>query len=172
LPVAKPVTIATVTTADRPQPRAADFTATEFWTAPPVPMALTVAMAGYDRHQAGAPAPIAPTAVVTTVSVKRSVGVDVITSAVIRGEAAAPPVQLLAYAAEPRPAPTLVPAKSGAAAPTLSMTALDPQSLRLWMGASPTQQRPYAAMTTPAVRATLLDTPAAAPAGRFAPIPR
>jgi uncharacterized protein YcbK (DUF882 family) len=156
----------------RPSPRAADFAAPELWTAPAVPAALALAMAGKENHQPGSSLPIAPTAVVATVSIKpgdiRTAGV--ITSAVIRSDGAAPAsggVQsaVLAYAAEATPAANAprtrasAPVSTTAAAPIaisfapasspLLMTALDTQGLRMWMNGISTRARAYALLTMP-----------------------
>jgi hypothetical protein len=168
---------------------AADFASSDFWTAPAVPVALAVALGGYDRRSAGTAVPIAPTAVVATVSVNRTLA-DAMTSAVIRSDAVAGPTPaVLAYVdpASAFPAATRVSAPAqpagraattpaalappaAAVVPPLTMTGLDTAGLRLWMGDNSTRQQSYALFTMPDATATpvLMSAATAVPASTFA----
>ncbi len=161
-------------TPSRPAP---DFGSRWDWIAPPVPASLATAMAQLDRRSAGASLPIAPTAVVATVTVSRPLQVEAITSAVLRtGSTSSEPPQVLAYAndtmpakparpvtasvvsaplslipfvnAATKPAPQ-APATPRATPPALTMTALDTHGLRLWMTPTSTRQKTYALFTMP-----------------------
>jgi hypothetical protein len=191
-PRAAPVSIpASATSRGSPAQHATDFASPDFWSAPAVPAALAIAMAGKERRQPGASLPIAPTAVVATVSISRVIAADAITSAVINGSTASTTVPAaLAYAADvplppiPTPSPrsaagssptvaatppkaaapiAAAPAPARAAAP-LTMTALDTASLRLWMGSQSTRQRSYALLTMPDFEASTTLMSASAPA--------
>lgn len=177
-PVVAPAPAAANARTASQSPHAADFASPDFWTAPAVPAALAVAMAGRDRAAAGSSVPIQPTAVVATVSVSRTLAADAMTSAVIRGQDKAgvvPVVLAYADASAAAPAPIRASAASSGKSPTsaaavpaaqvrpstalaalsqLTMTALDTASLRLWMGQSSTRQQSYALFTMPDATAT------------------
>ncbi len=179
-PAPQPVVVASLTPPKPPArpaatikpslpPHAADFASTDFWTAPAVPTALAVAIAGRDVQRPAA-SPIAPTAVVATVVVKPgAINAGAITSAVIRDGNAAGPPTLLAYAPDAAttlrpPAATPIPVSAGAAQAPLLMTALDTESLRLWMNGGSTRQQTYALLTMPDLMPTAMMGPATATA--------
>ena len=174
-PARPPLDIATLATLPLPNDA---FAYPQDWSQPPVPAALAAAMAERDQTRRSASLPIAPTAVVATIDVTRTLRADAITTAVLRssngaadpGDASA----LLAYApstlpdgpaAPGVPLPHISPLKAAAVVsapaprinkparpmmtPQLTMTALDTHSLRMWVGVASTRQKSYAVLTMP-----------------------
>jgi uncharacterized protein YcbK (DUF882 family) len=148
------------------------------WSPAPVPAVLAAAMAERDQTRRSASLPIAPTAIVATIDVTRTLRAEAITTAVLRNNNAPdsgdmPP--LLAYApstlpeGQPAPGvplPHISPLRASAVAsapaaprmstptrpmmtPQLTMTALDTRSLRMWIGVASTRQKSYAVLTMP-----------------------
>ena len=153
-PARPPLDIATLASLPLPDDT---FGNPQDWSSPAVPAALAAAMAERDQTRRGASLPIAPTAVVATIDVTRTLRAEAITTAVLRhnnnsADSADVP-HLLAYA----PA-TLSEGRSASGVPLPHISPLKASAIAMLPAPRASISAPARPMMTPRLTMTALDT--------------